>query len=391
MQSNNLTPSSTNIITSIWYYFTSTPVLLKPPEQPVVQSVKKRRAKTSFDANQTAAIALPEKPKKDDGCVTKTTATSTSYITGILNSVITHFIKSTASQDSQTNNPSKKFTIKEQMIILEKKKEGLTDLAALDDINLEQVELVAAEIIEHASRRVDLFFLLLVAVYEKDVIVSKGDTLKQHGSGSDGAGTQACHSSLLPNIKMELKPKPPSWFSSTPICPSLAGTHAEGALNMTVELPSIVNDFDGHLEGRSNKKNPTKFLWSFLEIVNYVSGATYDPQRGMNQFLKIMSQFFLHFEENYINKNKAKYPKTMKKILELEKEGTYSGISNDKQTINDEYLYSQLRLTRSEIFMIKMPFKSFYNYYKRNQNEIYASKPVKEEEIERKKVRVLRN
>src|SRR5437762_863875 len=62
------------------------------------------------------------------------------------------------------------------------------------------LELSKEYIIEHASRRVDLFFYTLIAYYKTRCFPIQGDTLFQHGYGRKTVKrvelTQACHSSF---------------------------------------------------------------------------------------------------------------------------------------------------------------------------------------------------
>ena len=59
-------------------------------------------------------------------------------------------------------------------------------------------------ILEHAARRVDLFFYTLVAYHNTQYLPIQGDTLFQHGFGRKTFKrvelTQACHSSFFPSF-----------------------------------------------------------------------------------------------------------------------------------------------------------------------------------------------
>lgn len=85
---------------------------------------------------------------------------------------------------------------------LERKKKRL--FAEIDDLYCQKINLVPELIQEHATRRVDLFFYLMIAVYKKGLyfdLDGKKGTDKQHGSGQDSRGTAGCHSSLITNVK----------------------------------------------------------------------------------------------------------------------------------------------------------------------------------------------
>ncbi len=76
--------------------------------------------------------------------------------------------------------------------------------AEVDELYCQKIGLVEELVREHAARRVDLFFYLMIAIYKKrlyfDLNGRKG-TDKQHGSGQDVRGTAGCHSSLITNVK----------------------------------------------------------------------------------------------------------------------------------------------------------------------------------------------
>ena len=245
------------------------------------------------------------------------------------------------------------------------------------DIEAQKIELVEANIIEHAARRVDLFFYLLVAVYATNVTVSKDSTVEQYGKGSHENGTQACHSSLFPNIKITPPPSQQansSWWSyftnvQTKPLRSFSDSYFKKELNSTVELPGIVNNFDGHLEGRSKQ---TIYTQECLNIVNRVAKAEIDPKEGMNAFLKIMQAFFMHIEYDYLKKkNKLANHAAFSKVWEYEKRGTFLAAYKDTTTIDDHYMELMLRLTRME--KVKMKLSSYFakQFYLRMQDEIY--------------------
>lgn len=300
------------------------------------------RERTPFSANITASIALPETIKQS-----KTTST---------NRVLTVLV-----------------SVPAKMEALENKCQSITDLSKLDDLILEKLKLVEDSIKEHAARRVDLFFCLLVAVYEKNVIVSKDATVKQHGTGSKTRGTQACHSSLFPNVKMLAAGSLWTQLKSI-IKPSfLSGTHLEETLNMTIELPNAVNGFDGRLEGRYQ---PTKYTKAAIAILNRVSMGELNPKQGMDLFLKTLDQFFSDFEKNVLDKHKCESPKSSRFIWQCQKAGSFGAANKNAMTMSDDYFYLMLRLKPSEIRNVKANPALFKSHYKNLQNEILTSKPV---------------
>ena len=80
-------------------------------------------------------------------------------------------------------------------------------------------------IVEHANRRVDLFFYTLVAYYRTNVMPIEGHTTLQHGRGrtldDDTNLTQACHSSFIPSLidpTIDKKKRRKSLLSGTHRC-----------------------------------------------------------------------------------------------------------------------------------------------------------------------------
>lgn len=417
----------TNLFTSNSSSSSTAPT--QPPTEPTPQTSNKkmRRNKTEFEDNFTYSLSLPFEKSELPACPPSEAKSIYEYLSTSAYSVVGYFQKkppqtsSIVTKQTQLNEKilremikletPKKALIKQRNAILNKRKnkkksdvdeddeenanntmpsktlEALND--EIDDLCLKQVELVAAQIIEHAARRVELFFHLLVAVYYKNVTVLKDITDAQHGSGNEKAGTQACHSSMFPNVKFETKSETSSLlgtlFNNTTNALSLKGTHFKEVLNATVELPGTVNDFDGHLEGRSclNIESLTKFTRLCLDIINEVSIGTYDPQHGINKFLHILSEFFTHFENKYITKKAGPNPKTMTRIHELEKMGTFFGISNDFTNVTNEFIWGHLRLGIHERNLASIGILPYTKYYMRLQNEIYSAKTIKGDAEER--------
>lgn len=350
------------------------------PTQPTVP--KKKRLQTPFLANVTASLALAKKNMEADTQVSLLTSLTTSAVTSVRNMLY----KPAPSSVGVIVIPD----INKQMEDLEAQAQKMEDP---DDMILQKVELARAQIIEHAARRVDVFFYLLLAVKGKFVTVTKDSTVKQHGKGSEKKGTQACHSSLFPNIKLTPIPAPevkPYWpfslfsenKSSTPAPISITGTYLEEVLNMTVELPSIVNGFDGHLEGRFQS---TVYIRECIDIINRVSKNEIDPIKGINEFLKTMNAFFTHMEYDYIKKpeygcikkeSQPDLPKSLKKVLEYEIAGTFHAANKETLTITDQYIYLMLRLNRVETIKSMMYSGALEAGYKKIQDEIYSSKNV---------------
>lgn len=346
MQPSQNAPSSDNTlfgkVTGFFSSSSATPVIEPVKTDNTKQKIPRDRK--DYKDNVTASLALPKAPKK----VIPGQSGEEGYLSYMYNSVSSLVFKqNTAPAAGPAAASVNAVKISQQIKEIEKIRQQLTDdkKEENDKLLLQEIQLLEHQIKEHAARRVDLFFYLLLAVYNTHVTIDKDSTTKQHGRGSKENGTHACHCSLFPGIK--LTPPPAGWtsfFSSAP--PVLTGTYFEEALNMTVELPSIVNAFDGHLEGRYE---PTRYVENCLDILNSASKGEIDPIQAMNRFFRAMNSFFLRYEKNHIKKGKSDTRLTDVKVWEYEKEGTFQGANAETMTINDDYLYLMLRLTPNEI------------------------------------------
>jgi hypothetical protein len=255
--------------------------------------------------------------------------------------------------------------------------------AALDKQELAKVKLVEPLIKEHAARRVDLFFYLLVAVYNQKALIKKDVTNKQHGSGSKLFGTEACHSSLFPNIELTQQA---SWNYFQKVL-SLRGTHFEHTLNMTVELPRIVNKFDCVLEGNfilaAHRFIPSIYNKNSLVILNKVATGELDPKTGMDEFLNNLKDFFNKVEKDYLThrpddieeKDLFKYSAAFKRVWELQKEGSFAICKENTLTtcVNDEYIYLMLRIHPESRWKVALP-GYLTSCYTSIQSEIFNTK-----------------
>lgn len=366
-QSTNTTAVILSYLQPVISFFSS-PLSTETPKKP-------QRKRSDFSSNKTASIALPDHPKKVicDIDVSANSDADTFFNTA-WNKLCSLFYNQQAPVTKKTicKIPAAGTPIDQDMEKLEHSIRNSQDPAAIDTFLSKKIELCEHEIVEHAERRAQFFFYLLIAVYGKQVIVSKSSTILQHGRGSDEHGTQACHSSILTNVTLEPIPSVWSWFSASST-PSLQNTHLLESLNSTIELPRLVNDFDGHLEGRCQ---PTRFVKKCLEILNKAAKSELDPLQGMHEFYKVMQEFFIHFEKKYLLKNKSKTPLSFKKIWEYQKKGTFAGATNDTLMVSDDYLRILLFIKKNETIP-----KQLTHYYKQLQNEIYASVTVKKQKL----------
>ncbi|KTD74199.1 hypothetical protein [Legionella tucsonensis] len=237
-------------------------------------------------------------------------------------------------------------------------------------------------IIEHANRRVDLFFYTLIAYYKTGILPIYGHTTLQHGRGrttrSNRSISEACHSSLTPSLvdsSIYQNKKTGEKHKSL-----VSDTHFMDSLNSTVELPPFVNDLDDLLENALREKS--------LTILREVSLGTINPITGLTQFLQIMSTVLKGFKENAENKSKSalsqhpliKQPITPN-LIELVKTGALATTYlPQKQTANDAYIQLLLRMTPEEKASCKDVQSKEVLYIKKIielQNEILHTKSNK--------------
>jgi hypothetical protein len=195
-----------------------------------------------------------------------------------------------------------------------------------------------ALIIEHSSRRVDLFFYTLIAYYKTKTTPKQGHTQLQHGFGRNLINnknvTQGCHSSFLPSL-----------IENSDNSGLLSGNHFMDSLNSTVELPPYVNELDNEFENTCFGRKKS------LEILTQVAQGKLDPIQGLNQFLIMMDTIFNEIEANpfRIEKFFCKYRKISDELLKLTKLGTLNEkLHPKKKLLNPAYLELLLRLTPEE-------------------------------------------
>lgn len=259
---------------------------------------------------------------------------------------------------------------------------------------LAQIELLEYQIKEHAARRIDLIFYLMMAMYDREVVAEKIHTNKQHGEGTKKMGLEGCHSCLFPSVRLY---KPSNGFLSdlatsaydritSNTFEDIMTRHLGESFNMTAEMISLVNDFDQFVEGHSIQGQVVK---SILEICNKVSDKKLDPMEGMSDVLAVFRDFFQRFEEEHLSskpspKSKEKKPKdpkvkrdkeikfkqAMRKIMEYEAVGTFDA-ANAAGKIDPDYIYLLLRLRPEEIAKVKQDPSELKKYYLRMRKEIY--------------------
>lgn len=194
---------------------------------------------------------------------------------------------------------------------------------------------------EHAARRVDMYFYLLVDYYQANKTLMRGRTFLQHGVGRDtstGNLTQACHSSFF-GAMMENKEK----------ASRLSKTAFEDNLNATIELPAFVNKFDDELEEQFGGRAKAS------AILQRVSFGELTPEQGLRAFLLMMKSLF------DTAKNTTPYPHAFSlskelrmQLIQLQREGTLiNKLDEKKNVVNEDYIMMLLRLTPEEKALCK--------------------------------------
>jgi hypothetical protein len=226
------------------------------------------------------------------------------------------------------------------------------ELETLKDHSTPLPDITKSFIMEHASRRVDLFFYTLVAYYNSGLSPIQGRTSLQHGKGRNMDDktniTQACHSSFLPALIDETINE--TYANHQKYNSILSGTHFSDSLNSTVELPIIVNEFDDELENKQFCRKKS------IEILNQVSMGKMNPIEGLNQFMQMMALTLKNVATKMqtVGTLFSRTHEVDTELLQLVKEGTFAKIfSEDSQTATHKYIQSLLRLKPHEINVCK--------------------------------------
>ncbi len=248
------------------------------------------------------------------------------------------------------------------------------------------------QIMEHAARRVDLFFYTLVAYYNTKAMPLENHTILQHGIGRHSSVeekgihstdkvksiTQACHSSFftgLVDCKMQKKDVLQKNL--------LDGTHFLDSLNATVELPAEVNRLDDELEIKFFCRDKS------LKILQNVAKGVKNPIEGLSDFLSLMDIALSEIEtpesaskrrNSYLFKDSLYCPLQFKKdLIEIMKKGTLvNKWDSDAKTVINEYVEMLLRLKPKEkkgcLHSWKKRDKIYFQKMKEIQKEILNTK-----------------
>lgn len=298
-----------------------------------------------------------------------------------------------------------------QVIPPELKEEKYRLNEQIDLLKLQQVEATPEKIREHSARRIDLFFLLLIAVYKQNVTIQKAHTGMQHGRGTEETMTAGCHSSLFPCLEFQLiaPPQPAaaavnntksytSYLTDNPVSQTVwsyvtdnkvvntassffkttkpkyfppegqlfTGMHYEQVLNITTYLPVCVNQFDMHLEKRGT--DPSALVKIAENILDRTSRGLIYPTQGIDEFCDAYYSMLNSLHTEYVKPGisyktkgtRGEWPQTFGKILEYQTEGAArmmrfydvkdaSGHVTKHAAASWEYIYSQLGLHKLHI------------------------------------------
>lgn len=218
------------------------------------------------------------------------------------------------------------------------------------DSSLDRVEKSSDLIIEHAARRVDLFFYTLVHYYNKkwEIYLDDTDRDVQHGEGDRKLKTEASHSALISNpfgFVRALRADNAGPLNFKILWPK--DNYFYQTLNSTVELPHESNVFDRILEGQVN--NPSPWRAAALNLLNDVSQGILNPIQGLERFFKILDDFFN--SEKILSKYLNSPDEAQRLIVSYQYEGTFDG-RWENSMITDAYLCSLLGLSEEEIELL---------------------------------------
>lgn len=225
----------------------------------------------------------------------------------------------------------------------EREKEGEKKESAFYAMSIqEQITHMQEYGVEHAARRVDLFFYLLVYYYKQPpTVITIGDTYLQFGQGVGGI-TQAAHSAPLPSLIDGTQSYGHDTYSGgdSKEAWSLADKTFAEILNSTVELPTWFNHFDNHYVEKYLREKAVLFL-------NQVSQKKITPVEALTHFFLFMEAHLVGIKRKYLENSEAQEQSPTEvriTVYEAEWEGTFSGKwDTQKKQCNPSYIASLLR------------------------------------------------
>jgi hypothetical protein len=215
----------------------------------------------------------------------------------------------------------------------------------IKDTRLQAIEKSKDLIVEHAERRIELYFYTLVYYYGQQYRIAIQDTARGSRQKVHGIKlfyhTEACHSAIISNPCGK-----PLWRRSDGLGYIDAtiiwdeDNHFINVLSTTTELPTEVNDFDIILEGKI--KTPSVWRKYALDLLNAVSYKQIHPVDALRDFFMMMTNFF-----NSLDINNA--PREKQLIYNYQLEGTFTGKWDPNNTTTfTNYCCRLLRLEPNE-------------------------------------------
>ncbi|MDR3441991.1 MAG: hypothetical protein P4L65_03130 [Legionella sp.] len=189
----------------------------------------------------------------------------------------------------------------------------------------ELVQLYQDQIRLHAARRVELFFMLLIAYSEKNLKPDIAKTVLQHGQAHNKREIvfSAAHRSVITALADNSKG---DWI--------LTNTFLQQELNATDLLPHFVNEFDSQIEIDRQR---------YVKIIHEVSNGKIDPIKGLLNFLTILDTR-LKYIQHYVVDNHGVLPE----LLKYTREGSFDFILVNFKKLNPAFLKALLGMTDAE-------------------------------------------
>ncbi len=216
------------------------------------------------------------------------------------------------------------------------------------DYVLDWINHLAPYILQHAERRVQIYFCLLSIYHNTNRRLELAPPKSTKGCGNLERQTNACHSSLITFVTDS--DGEGIWLrnrtTTTRSCEMMQQYNHffMNVLDSTVELHRSVNDFDIRMEGSISV--PSEIRKSGMIILNSVSKGEITPLSGVELFLLAMKHEFETIKENYIIASTKTSPVVVRKrIFELQYQGTFKGMLDENNYLTDEAreLFGMLR------------------------------------------------
>jgi hypothetical protein len=224
---------------------------------------------------------------------------------------------------------------------------------------------------EHAARRVELFFLLCVALYKTNRDIALSPTTKQHGQATPGVKFDikyaACHSALFNSVH-----DTESINGSLNEISILQGTHFAEVLNATVELPVAVNHLDSMCEGK-NGDDANGLRQQLLPTLQAVAKGQQSPIDAMTYFFSAMRAFFAGPALEHAQRDTTQVlPEVKEKIRLLEEQGTFYWTETTRMRPSIAAISAWLAISSSKValFIANNPLGNLEDCYARRQHEI---------------------